>query len=80
MLRDYTTMSKQQLREQLARDYQAYKAKNEVELIAAETSPLEHRMICGPNPRSAAKQRDLRQESYEAWLAEVKAQQHNQHA
>ncbi len=61
-------MNKQQLRAKLAADYEAFQKRKEVPLIAAQTSPLEHRMICGPNPRSAAKQRDIRQEAYEEWL------------
>lgn len=65
-------MNKQELRAKLAADYEAFQKEKEVPLIAAQTSPLEHRMICGPNPRSAAKFRDPKQEAYEEWLEEQK--------
>lgn len=64
-------MTKQELRAKLAADYDAFKREHgDPELIAAQTSPLEHRMICGPNPRSAAKMRDPKHEAYQEWLRE----------
>jgi hypothetical protein len=66
------TMSKQQLREKMAADAAQFTQQHDIVKYAAQSSPQEHRYICGAKKRrGSVKKRDPQHERYNVWLADT---------